>query len=350
MLSHSKLEQLYTLRRDTTSFFSLLPLELIGEMAKLYDPNPNSEINKALRHAALGTKADIDELVKMVDANPGLLLQAGDDVTRGGVEVSRTTLYEFFLGEGDPVGAKQIEFGFAKLPHGEDERIRQYERYRPHIEALAKQIESRQPVYDLRPMFEIIKNSSAADILEALNINDLNREATRNTPLRKEFAKFRRAVSPKRKAVGMHYEHYTTLIQALELLNDEWQALSHNYTNYDKCRLVWRQIIGFLQLRLPGVDRFAFARAFDDEARTVSYKYDAGSFPDAPAAGELVLSGLGFDEAIFGARLGGIGGGTGWAWLRGSSAAARLENTCRAKTSSLQNLCGNTQNRKRKGA
>ncbi len=84
MLSHSKLEQFNQLRRDTTSFFSLLPFDFVNEMGRFYDPNPQ----------------------------------------------------------------KKIEFGFANVPNGENERIGQYERYRPHIEALAKQIESKQPAFD----------------------------------------------------------------------------------------------------------------------------------------------------------------------------------------------------------
>jgi hypothetical protein len=297
-------EQVYTmliLRNRADNIFSFLPNDLIRHISDI-NPNPNGDINIALRHAAFGTKEDIAIVVEMIKKNPRLLLQAGHVRTRGGIPVIRTTLYEFFLGEGDPASAKQIEFGFANIPNGENQRIRQYERYRPHIEALAKQIETKQPAYDLRPLIEIIKNSSAADITEALNSNDPNRAATRNTPLRAALAKFRRAVSPKRKTIGMHYEHYTTLIQALELLYNEWVALSNNYADYDKCRLVWRQIIGFLQRSLPAVDRFAFARAFDDDERTVNYKYDAaGSFPDAADAGDdLDLSGLGFDEAIFG--------------------------------------------------
>ena len=60
---------------------------------------------------------------------------------------------------------------------------------------------------------------------------------------------FRKAIKPKRKTVGMHYDHYTTLMQAFDLLASEWKELSANETNYDKCRVVYRQIMGILQLK-----------------------------------------------------------------------------------------------------
>ena len=110
-------EQLYTmliLRNREDNIFSVLPTELIDHIGNINN-HPDSEINVALRLAASGIEEDMVELVKMVTANPRLLLQAGNVVTRGGVPVMRTMLYEFFLCEGDPDGAKPIEFGFAEL-------------------------------------------------------------------------------------------------------------------------------------------------------------------------------------------------------------------------------------------
>ncbi len=338
-------EQVYSLmmlRKRGDNIFACMPADVIRSISDT-DQNPDNEIHVALRLAASGLQHDIDRLVAIVRENPRLLLQAGNIRTRGGVEVIRTTLYEFFLGEGDPDGAKAIEFGFAELSklkdpegvylNGEKERERQYERYRPHIEALAKQIESKQPTIDVKPLIDTIKKAKAEDIKAALN-KDMTHEST----LRDALIAFRKAIKPKRKTVGMHYDHYTTLMQAFDLLVSEWNELSANDTNYDKCRLVWRQIIGILQLEgLPAIDRIGFARAFEDKLRTLNYKYDeANSFPDAPPAvvdGELNLSGLGFDEAIFG------GVPRGRVAVGGSWARAGLEKTCRAKTQSLQNLC-----------
>jgi hypothetical protein len=309
-----------------------------------YGQDPSNDIHVALRLAASGLQHDIDRLVEMVKTDPRLLLQAGNVITRGGVEVIRTTLFEFFLGEGDPDGAKAIEFGFAELSKmkgedgefldGEKERHRQYERYRPHIEALAKQIESKQPTIDVKPLIDILKLAHPADIKAALS-KDMTNDSTLCLALRD----FRKAIKPKRKTVGMHYDHYTTLMQAFDLLASEWNELSANDTNFDKCRVVWRQIIGILQLEgLPAVDRMGFARAFEDKIRTLNYKYgEANSFPDAPRPGDVDgvagLTGLGFDEAIFGcswvAARGGRGGGGGWSWKAHVEQKLR---TCRTYT------------------
>lgn len=304
-------EQVYTMLilRNRGDLFGGKPNDInIIRLISDCGQDPDNDIHVALRLAASGLQPDIDLLVEMVRSNPRLLLKAGNVITRGGVEVIRTTLYEFFLGEGDPDGAKAIEFGFAELRNqegvyldGEKERERQYERYRPHIEALAKQIESKQPTIDVKPLIDIIKNAEPDDIRAALN-----KDMTNDSTLCLALKEFRKAIKPKRKTVGMHYDHYTTLMQAFDLLASEWKELSDNYTNYDKCALVWRQIIGILQLEgLPAVDRMAFARAFEDKIRTLNFKYDeAHSFPDAPVSGdvdgELNLTGLGFDEAIFG--------------------------------------------------
>src|SRR3990167_4118865 len=303
MITRDQLHAMVLLRKREGNFLSALPNPWFDYITKA-DEHPESEINIALRLAASSLKEDMAKLVEMIKTNPRLLLQAGNVVTRAGISIKRTTVYEFFLGEGDPYAAKQIEFGFAEIPNGEGERQCQYNRYKPYIEALLKQVESKKPTFDLKPLFEMIKKSSAADITEALNINDANKIVTRNTSLRVAFAQFRKAVTPKESiTVGMHYKHYTTLSQAFDLLDSEWRALSDNYTNYDKCRLVWRQVIGYLQRSLPAVDRFAFARAFDDEERTLSLKYAKGSFPDVTHTdGDFDLSGLGFYEGIFGAR------------------------------------------------
>ena len=305
MITRDQLHAMVLIRQREGNFLSALPKPWFDYLTLTKtDEHPKSDINKALRLAASGLTKDIAELVGMIETDPRLLLQAGNVVTRAGILIKRTTLYEFFLGEGDHYAAKQIAFGFANIPNGEGQRSRQYNRYKPYIEALAKQVESKQPTFDLKPLFEMIKKSSVEDIAEALNINDLNRTATRNTSHRVALAQFRKVVTPQESInVGMHYKHYTTLSQAFDLLDSEWEALSDNNTNYDKCRLVWRQIIGYLQRSLPAVDRFAFARAFDDEERTLNFKYANGSFPDVTHTGDFDLTGLGFDEGIFGRAL-----------------------------------------------
>lgn len=346
MLTREQVYIMFMLRNRANNIFSVLPDELIYYISDMND-NPDSDINVALRLAASAVEEDIVKLIEMVKKNPRLLLQTGNVMTRGGVLVSRTALYEFFLGEGDPLSAKRIEFGFALIPNGENERTHQYERYRPHIEAMAKQIESKKPAFDLKPLFDIIKKSSPEDIAAALN-KDMKHESL----LRDALIAFRNAVRPKKMSVGMHYKHYTTLQQAFDLLYDEYKELSANYTNFDKCYLVWRQIIGYLERSLPAVDRFAFARAFDDEERTTKFKYADGLFPDCnDADGDLDLSGLGFDESIYGTPCASRAGAVRLVCCGfGVGRAGFLENTCRAKMSGLQNLCRNDHSRSIKPA
>ena len=298
-------EQVYTmlmLRNRENNILSVLPDELICQISD-FGQDPDSEIAKALRLAADGMEKALNELAAMLDKNPRLLLQAGNVMTRGGQYVKHVTLYEFFLGAGDPDAAKRIEPYFAKIKdedakpvNGEGECVRQYERYRPHIEALAKQLESKQPAYDLKSLLNSIKQSAAADVLAALN-----KDMTHESILRDALIQFRKAVRLKKVAVGMHYKHYTTLMQAFDLHYEEWKTLSNNCTNYDKCDLVWRQIIGYLQRGLPHIDRFAFARAFNDKERTLEFRYGSGSFPDT-SSGDSDLSGPGFDVALYGRR------------------------------------------------
>ncbi len=280
MLSHSQAHTLFKLNKDKTSLFTLLPREIINFTTLCYDPNSDSDIAKVLRYAASGEQEDIDAIVAMVKLNPQLLLQAGSVFTRGGIIVERTTLYEFFLGAGDPYAAKQIEFGFEEIVNGEQERISQCARYKPYLEALMQQIKAKKPAYDLKPLFDVIKKGSDADITAAM-------------------AKFRKAVSSQRQTVGLHYEYYATLIQAFNLLHEDWEILTS--TNYGKrlCLLIWRRVIGYLLRSLPAVDRFAFARGFSDDIRTLDFVDGSGSFPDV-LADDKRFSGLGFDYAIFG--------------------------------------------------
>src|SRR3990167_8616031 len=102
-------EQVYTmlmLRNRENNILSVLPDELICQISD-FGQDPDSEIAKALRLAADGMEKALNELAAMLDKNPRLLLQAGNVMTRGGQYVKHVTLYEFFLGAGDPDAAKR---------------------------------------------------------------------------------------------------------------------------------------------------------------------------------------------------------------------------------------------------
>ena len=83
------------------------------------------------------------------------------------------------------------------------------------------------------------------------------------------------------------------------MLINEWGYLI-NKGNFDKCNLVWRQVIGYLQRGLPAVDRFAFARGLYIEVnnaeleRKFEFKGGRSSFPDTGGS----EFGLGFEYGM----------------------------------------------------
>jgi hypothetical protein len=131
----------------------------------------------------------------------------------------------------------------------------------------------------------------------------LNKEFNRDSELNRALKAFRETHAPRTiEEPCMHYNH-KTLEQAFNLLDNQWAALSSNDTNYDKCRLVWRQIIGYLQLTLPAIDRMAFARAFQGSLRSLNFIWDNGNrFPDCALDSDLLSTGTGFDNFIFGSH------------------------------------------------
>lgn len=250
-------EQIYTMlmmnnRRNT--FFSALPIEIIKNISD-YGQNPNSEIATALNYAAYARKEDVETLLVMLDENPGLLLQAGNVQTPGGDEIKRVTVYEFLLGTGDYELAGIVQKYFANITNGEQERIRQYERYRPHIEGMLTQ-----KPYDLLPLIELIKKAPSEQVAALLD-KDMSGE----NELCKAFILFRKDWGPKVLTKPCMHYNYASLKYAFELLNQEWTSLQEASNNNDKIQLVWRQLIGFEMRRLPGIDRRMMEQGFDDD-------------------------------------------------------------------------------------
>jgi len=318
------------------------------------DALPKRLANRLLSLAADATQPAVNKLLKMLAKNPSLLREKGNVITRGGDEVRGVTVYEFCLGAGDPDLAGWIAPYFDKIQDGEAERERQYNRYKPYIDAMQTQAP-----YDLNFLIDIIINSPAADVTACLNKN-FDHESVLNTALKQFRAEHVPRVITK---PCMHY-NYKTLELAFTLLYDGWNALSANETNYDKCRLVYRQIIGYLQRTLPGIDRIGFARAFQNNKRALNYIWADGRFSDVGPDGDLICSGLGFDEFIYGAARGDRGGALTDAMvlmlgaslllsvlaarIRGVRANAHVyvslfQNFCQTKTSNLQSLCGRAE-------
>src|ERR1700722_19776554 len=162
MLSTNQINALLALHKRGDTLFSTLPTELIKEISA-FGQNPNSDIAKALHYAAYARKEDVIQLLAMLEANPSLLLQAGNVTTPGGDEIRRVTIYEFLLGAGEYELAKMVQDYFSAIEDGELQKIRQYERYKSHIEGMLTQ-----KPYDLTSLIELIKHASAEDITALL--------------------------------------------------------------------------------------------------------------------------------------------------------------------------------------
>jgi hypothetical protein len=204
----------------------------------------------------------------MLDENPSLLLQSGNVKTPGGDEWNQVTIYEFLLGAGDYQLVKLVQDYFAKIEGGEEERVRQYERYRPHMEDMLTQ-----KPYDLSPIIELIKKAPAKEI-KAL----LNKDMSGNTELCQAMLQFRKDWAPKvLSKPGMHY-NYASLKHAIMIITDEWKNLYKDDDNYDKLNFVLRQLIGFEMRRLPGVTRCMMAQGYIDDSETFKCNDEDAAF------------------------------------------------------------------------
>lgn len=322
---------LFGLRRDRSSLFSQMPRDITRLVSAYCDFDTNSEINLALQHAADARQEHVDALLGLLEKKPHLLLQRGRVITPGGHDIRDVTLYEYCLGAGDPELAEKIQAYFTRITgiDGEAERVRQYEPYRLHIDAILTQ----EP-YDIRPLIEIIKKASAADVTALLN-NDMTHESA----LRDAIIQFRKDHAPKIITAPCMHFNYRSLLHALELLEQEWNNLFlTSGSNDDKICLVWQQLIGFEMRRMPGIDRCQLAQGLRNNKRERTYKYknDSGNFP-LTLTDESIVD-LGGDSAadIYSGllRSSGLNAATGV-----NMRALLLQSLYKTKASYLQHLC-----------
>lgn len=296
MITRDQIKIMLMMRNRGNNVFSNFPEELIQQISD-YGQDPKSEIATALHHAAYARQEDVDALLAMLIKNPRLLLQAGNVQTPGGDEVRRVTLYEFLLGAGDAELAGIVQGYFDKIENGEQERIRQYERYRPHIEGMLTE-----KPYDLEPLIKLIKEATPEQ-LTAL----LKKDMTGEDDLCKKLIQFRKDWAPRVLTKPCMHYNYNSLKHAFELLDREWDNLYRaSNNNYDMINLVWRQLIGFEMRRLPGIDRCVMAQGLyyvidnkEPVARTYTLRNvgaTAATFPVTVA--DDSTDGLGGDFAI----------------------------------------------------
>ncbi|HAU0232666.1 TPA: hypothetical protein ACT9K7_003239 [Legionella pneumophila] len=328
MPSRDQVYAMLMLRNREENLFSTLPMELIQEIGDFHE-GPNSDIAKALQYAAYARKEDVRELINMLEDNPRLLLETGNVKTPGGDEIRRVTIYEFALGAGDYELAEIVQGYFSRINDGEKQMMRQYERYKPHIESMLDQ-----KPYDLSPLFELIKKATLQEVTALLNKN-----MTGDNELCKALVKFRKDWAPRvLTKPGMHY-NYASLQHAFELLDREWDNLYESSGNdYDKIRLVWRQLIGFEMRRLPGIDRCVTAQSVltimdqnENVIRSYKFKNNEGDFPITDS--DNSLDGLGGD---FGVEVIGCSEPSGHGSPKAH--AEGVKKFCETKKSNLKNV------------
>lgn len=341
MLTREQTLAFFLRRRNRTSALSSQPKDILHYMHNVSAANfdPNSDIARLLHHIAYGAKEDLVEIRKMLAANPRLVLEAGNVMTRSGLLVIRTSPLECALGSGSPEIAAIIHEAFERITDKQGQKVEDavkvreaiYNRYRPHIEKMLDQ-----KPYDFTPLLDVIKKSLPDDITAALN-NTLT-----HGDLYDALQKFRADFTPgQMRKTGMHFAHndhcnYATVLHILALFESEFENLRDG-DNYDKNRLAGRQLFGIIERNFCSDERFIFARdGFADAIagraldRSLEYKYQPGStFPDT--SGDSSHSGLGFEN--WAGR--GCTWGTGWP---GRDVRGLVKNLFRAKAAELIKL------------
>lgn len=157
MLGRTEFYALEMLRKRKGTIFSLLPRDVSHYLSSVCY-SPNSDIATLLKFIAYG---DLPNVKLMLDANPKLVLDAGDVMTPSGVTMKRITPLELALSGGHPDIAKLVDAAFSNINGSAEQKISyqklknmQYERYRPHIENMLNQ-----KPYDFTNLFAAIEKN-----------------------------------------------------------------------------------------------------------------------------------------------------------------------------------------------
>lgn len=296
--------QVYTLLTSKNGFFALLPKDIIHLIQN--SPTPDPDFLITLKNVGNGNLKEVKEKLDKTQSDKKelmrLLIQAGNVVTRSGLQVMGKTLLEVAIGEGDWEMIKLIKTYFLKFEGGQQECESQVERYRPCIQAIATQKPD-----DLSELFKIIKRSLPQEILEELKTgNHYNWEF--QSDVRSALNEFRaKKLDPKLRIITKPRMHcnYQNVKHIYDMIYKEWGSLTAG--NYYKLYLVLRQILGLTQVvEFPAYERYVYARGQIDAAmagepieRSLEYKQQQGQFfPDFNLDNINFHSGVGFNSYI----------------------------------------------------
>ena len=292
----------------------------------------NKLIQEFFAHVAYGRK---EEAGQLLEKNPDLVLVRGKKViTPGGLTFTQVSAYECAL-LGDPEMALMIGGYFEKFEGGVEKRAAQYKRYEKAIENM-----SNVKPYDFTNLIKTIKQSLAKDVTAELATGK-NHDPSYKSALRDELEKFRKVFAPcTKKTPEEQFAYisfiYMSLLEAFKVYAAEWNNLDD-----DKCRLVWRQLIGFIERRLPAVDRQAFAQDVDtikslsEMVRSMHYKHDPQNEFPRTEIDDATHSGLGFDSGV---SIYGGGQGRIAMWHVRDTGSGGFEKLCRAKASGFEKV------------
>jgi hypothetical protein len=245
------------------------------------NPIPESEINRALHYLALGDPA---KGIGMLTANPDLLAQSGYVITQTGDLLWNVKPLECLLALGehhaDMIPHVLPLFDFTE--GGEEEKQKQLTKYKSAVLNIGK--EQR---YQFQWIVDIVKKSPTDDVTAAL-AKDFAHESV----LRDGLHQYRQDFHMRVITNGLVCP-YATVHEVLKMYDENFDALKAASQNkndtYDKCRLVWRQVVGFI-FRRRLTDRQACATGHMVAARenaaailerTYEFKYHRGQFFEA---------------------------------------------------------------------
>lgn len=247
-----------------------------------------------LRHAIQGEEVSV---LAMLEKTPSLLLEMGTVVDYTNRTFAKLTVFELLISAGDTDMLTKVIPFFDRLPHGQEEKVRQFRAQFP--DGIVKQVP-----YNFDNLVTVITQSSNADIHAALA------KQQDNSPLCQALNQFREAFtlcSHKEKIFNPQH-----LLKAFAIYKDQFESW-----DWGQRDLFLRQVIGFVQRFLPS----CYAQAFGQGLYNLLVKNPADSlkreFNFAQSEdhffplGAEPSSGLGFDFAV-GQQWGGISTGR---WL-----------------------------------
>jgi hypothetical protein len=218
-LNRSQLKIMLGLRKRKNTLFSMVPKELILQMASMSHAGHEDLIKlfKAI------TCNKLEDVKSILNEKPALLFFAGNVTDPLGNEIKCIAPYEYAICIGNEVIVNTIGTYFAKIgkdiKESETERLTQYKRYEPSFKRMYEMlksfsIDSDKPVlgsdFDFLKLVDTLKKSTTAEVAHAA----LGQKENKNeSNLDKELTKLHLHFKPREIQKGMNV-NYANLFEA----------------------------------------------------------------------------------------------------------------------------------------